>query len=556
MNEPLAEEDFAAVEPLLWRMLGALARHGFVAAPGDARDIIHDFYVEAWQGITARFDDRLGSFATYVSAAFYRFARRRISGLTSWRQSLADMDDFTHIASDAPTPPESLEGKQQLSLMAAAMRRLPSAEREVLHAYLADADATERSIAAKHAMTRYQMRELLINAMGRLCVSLGRVDARRQDALVAYYLWHDGRSPKNVGNLVGLPVAEVHRLKAKFASHLLISIRSNANKPGHDMQSLPTPPLELLKRALLSIDDRGALESIQRQALAIREALDAESDLEFSRKEAHLLETHPEWLAQVYDAIGAVDHPSEADRAVEAALDELRSNEAREIGEAFHGLLRQLPGEFALWNRGFTIGDVEPEMISYLQDDPSFQTPSREHVQITSLGLTPVMFQAAAFALEALFDRLLRQPSEPTMRDEPGTDLPPLLLRGAGRRLHVGSALVVAQVRSTPGLRPDAAASLTRWLLSATEYRPYLIRGYSMTPRDEAIDCERMSLGFRHADELPDLAQRWGSKRWARAQEIEAPRWSITRQSARNADVPAAESPRLRSGHRPGFPMS
>jgi RNA polymerase sigma factor (sigma-70 family) len=541
MTERRIKEDFATFEPLLWRTLGALARHGFAAGPGDARDIIHDFYLEAWQGVKSRFDEDLGTFATYLASAFYRFARRRISGLNSWRQSLVDVDDLARIASDAPTPADLLQGKEQLALIAEAMRQLPIAEREVLNAYLSEADASERSIAARHSMSRYQMRELLLSAIGRLCVMLGTVDAKREDSLVAYYLWHEGRSAKNVSNLVGLPVAEVHRLKTKFASDLLVSVRSASVRP-QEGPLMPTPsmaPLELLKRALLAIDDGDRLESVRGHATAIREALDGDSDMEFSRKEAHLLETNPEWLAKVYDAVGAVDRPSDADRAIELALYEVRSNEAREIGEAFHGLLRQLPGEFALWDQRFSIGNVEAEMSKYLRDDPSFQSSSREYAQMTSLGLTPVMFQAAVFALEALFDRLLRQPSEPTTLQEPDSDLPPLLLDSGERRLKVGAALVVAQVRATPGLRPDAAASLTRWLLSATEYRPYLVRGYFLTPRDELVICERTSLAHARGIDKVDLALRWSSKQGARASTIESPRWSITRQAGQSADARA-----------------
>src|SRR5688572_4101425 len=75
-----AESDirFLDYQRLLWRMLGVLARRGYVVPPGDARDLIHDFYLDAWPGLTQRFDPTLGTFATYVAAAFYRFARRRI----------------------------------------------------------------------------------------------------------------------------------------------------------------------------------------------------------------------------------------------------------------------------------------------------------------------------------------------------------------------------------------------------------------------------------------------------------------------------------------------
>ena len=76
-TQPLTD-DFRRYEALLWRVLSALARKGYFVPPGDARDLLHDFYLEAWPGLHERFDPRLSSFGTYIAAAFYRFARRRI----------------------------------------------------------------------------------------------------------------------------------------------------------------------------------------------------------------------------------------------------------------------------------------------------------------------------------------------------------------------------------------------------------------------------------------------------------------------------------------------
>lgn len=533
MTVRLTEEDVASFEPLLWRTLGVLARHGFAAGPGDARDIIHDFYVDALPGVRSRFDQEVGSFATFLVSAFYRFARRRIAGLHSWRQGLVDVEDLVRIATDAASPPEVLNKKEHLELIAGAMKRLPALERVVLYDYLSDEGGGERAIAEKHEMSRYQLREALVNAIGRLSVNLGNVDAKRQDALVAYYIWHDGRSVKNVGQLVGVPVSEVHRLKAQFATQLLSSIRSTATKQqgAHSMTTEQLAPLELFKRALLATGDGDAVESVRNRAKEIRAALDGDADMEFSGKETQLLEKNPEWLATVYDAIGAGDDLSDNEKVVEQALDDIRANDSREIGEAFAALLQQLPGEFTLWKSRFTVGDVEPEMSAYLKKDASFDTASAEHLGMTAMGLTPVMFAAAVFALQSLLDRLLRQSEEPVVSKEEGSDLPSLLLLSGARSLSIGSALVVAQVRTTPGLRPDAAEPLARWILSATAYRPLLVRGYHMTPSDESVACEPTQIQSE-LERGRERYWRWASPETARERgSVATPSWSVTRQS-------------------------
>src|SRR5438270_1228739 len=81
---------FQEYERLLWRVLAQLARDGFIAPPDEGRDLIHDFYLEAWPGIRERFDPKRGAFQAYVFSAFYRFGRRRIIDLQNWRGRLVD----------------------------------------------------------------------------------------------------------------------------------------------------------------------------------------------------------------------------------------------------------------------------------------------------------------------------------------------------------------------------------------------------------------------------------------------------------------------------------
>ena len=88
------DEQFTSYEPLLWGVLSRLARDGYVAPPNDARDLIQDFYADEWRGLVERHDPERGSPTAYVAGAFYRFARRRIFKLQTWRSRLADVKDL------------------------------------------------------------------------------------------------------------------------------------------------------------------------------------------------------------------------------------------------------------------------------------------------------------------------------------------------------------------------------------------------------------------------------------------------------------------------------
>ena len=78
MEQVKLGKQFIAHERLLWRRTaGVLLRKGYFVTPDLARDLIHDFYVEGWPGVVERFDEELSQFSTYLSIAFYRFARRR-----------------------------------------------------------------------------------------------------------------------------------------------------------------------------------------------------------------------------------------------------------------------------------------------------------------------------------------------------------------------------------------------------------------------------------------------------------------------------------------------
>ena len=509
VKEAGADQDFADFEPLFWRVLSALARHGFVASPMDTRDLVHDFYVEAWNGVKEHFNSELGSFATYLASAFYKFSRRRIVSLQSWRQRSVDIDLLADRASEDATPLQAVERKEQLEAIRAALARLPSLERSVLQDYLSDAEFSERAIAQRHSMSRYALRECLLNAVGRTAVEVGRLDPKSPESLVAFHLWHEGRSAKNISSLLDIPVSDVQSLKSRFAGNLLSSIRSVQSTRSHGDTTMATS-LELLKRTLLRVGDEDSLGLLRMRSQDLL-LLDEQGDFDLSPEQLRALEDHPEWVAHVYETLGIREDSDDEPSSVQAAIDMLRDEEEKEIGEAFVALLQALPGEFRAWNNFF--GDllaVTPDEQDYLLEDPSFVEGVPDRWQLAKRGLTPLMFFSAVRGLELLFDRLIESGRPQERQDLTDPLLPEVFLSMRDSMARLQASLLVGQVSTTAGLRPDAAPMMANWVLHAMFNCPDLVRGYRARPIGVSnMLLEQLETPAHRFSSDDDLVRRW-----------------------------------------------
>ncbi|MES2758267.1 MAG: sigma-70 family RNA polymerase sigma factor [Pseudomonadota bacterium] len=215
-----------AHERLFSQVFAALARAGYFVPPQDTRDLVHDFYLEELPGVLRRFDIGKSQFRTYLAAAFYRFARRRILTMQRWRQRTVDLEHADELVSEAALPELALESRQQAALIGAALRSLPALEREIIYDFLTAEEPNERALAQRHAMTRYRLRETLSNGIGRLLLALADNAAPDTlDARVAKGLWLDGQAPHHVAALLGISTAEVNAARLRFTSGLIHALR-------------------------------------------------------------------------------------------------------------------------------------------------------------------------------------------------------------------------------------------------------------------------------------------------------------------------------------------
>jgi RNA polymerase sigma factor (sigma-70 family) len=237
---PDMETGYTKYRALFFDALARLARQGFVVQPGDALDLIHDFFANAWEGLAARYDPACGSAASYVYTAFVRFARQRIIRLRRWGLRLQDLASLTNqVAAEAVLSPlDSRVRNEEVKRLQEALSELPQERRTVLLDYFASGPRSQRHLARKYQVSRYQLHELLLNGFGQLVVRLAARGALPSpDREVAVALWCEGWDLEETAARLGRSVQQVREAQARLKK-LLAGILRNKHGGG---DSAPPP---------------------------------------------------------------------------------------------------------------------------------------------------------------------------------------------------------------------------------------------------------------------------------------------------------------------------
>ncbi|WP_426175108.1 RNA polymerase sigma factor [Massilia sp. TWR1-2-2] len=508
MDNTQRDHDITTYERHLWRVLAVLARAGYFVPPQDARDLIHDFYFDQWDGLLLRYDSDRSQFATYVSAAFYRFARRRILALQRWRLRTVDLDDAGELASTAPAPDQQLESSERIALIRARLASLPALERAVLFDFLAGDDANERSLARRHSLTRYGLREVLANALGRLMVALAADEAAPTlEAQVAKSLWIDSLSPRHVARLHGIGTAEVNTARWRFVAELIKSLRQFNHPPKPARKTMDTAT-EILKSALFAVGDDAALARVRDHAAVLLAALaDDDLDLSINQQQAQFLEANARWVGEVYDAIGVDDSEATQPSELQCAIADLMLDEAQQIGDAFSALAESLAERGYRWTHRFEgLKPSGPELM-HLIDEPTLRDGGAAASTLFEFGLTPGMIYGATRGLCLLFSRISRALAAgttlaPQMAERTGASF--CIVGDALELVFLPHALACAAVAGTPDLPAQAVEPLLAWIKDVLPLSPWLIEGY--TWEDSAGGIELMLPVVQRA---PDLVAQW-----------------------------------------------
>jgi len=201
----LDTETYHRLLPVFYRALGKLTRQGFVVPPDLGLDLIHDFIAEAWPKLMKGFDPEQGSLEAYCFGALVRFARPRIVRMQRWQAQHLGQEIIDSMPGGQTGVSDALRG-QVVSVLDA----MESPEREVVMDYFATKAVSERALARKHGVTRYGIRELLVQGLARLMTQLHRPPLIKVwDWNVAVESWQNGRTVSEIGSLLGARAREV-----------------------------------------------------------------------------------------------------------------------------------------------------------------------------------------------------------------------------------------------------------------------------------------------------------------------------------------------------------
>jgi RNA polymerase sigma factor (sigma-70 family) len=232
---------FEKCEPLLWRVLADLARRGFVLPPDEARDVMHDFYTSEWARLEGRFDPSKGKPENYVYLAFYRFARPRIVRLRNWRGRLRDIRQLLDCPDPTPGPEEGVAASEEVARVRRAIARLPEPDLRIVSDFLFSGNQSERMLAQRHALSRYEVRKILVSCFARLAQELlrnpqeslmeqlatvkGKLTPDDLDHWMVLATWGEGHSASAAAAVLGTSEERVRSAQRKYVRNLIASLR-------------------------------------------------------------------------------------------------------------------------------------------------------------------------------------------------------------------------------------------------------------------------------------------------------------------------------------------
>ncbi|WP_426336010.1 sigma-70 family RNA polymerase sigma factor [Pseudoduganella sp. R-31] len=479
MSALASPRNFLEFEPLLWRVLSKLVRDGYHIQPHDARDLIHDFFLE-WEPLNSRFDAAKGEFAPYLATAFYRFGRRRQLKLHRLRSRAVDIEECLDLAAADPLPLEAAELKQQTAQLKEAISHLPEAEQALLADFLSDYAPGERELAEKHRLTRYRMREQLAATVSRVALQLMEARPQEADADIAYRVWVMDQSPRFVAAELGMSTEQVNQAKARFAQALLNSIRG-IERPVRQGRNI-MPELDILRKALSAFDDSDALEHLRAHAQDIRLALEQE-DLLLDNAECAALAAHPEWLASVYTALSSNDLAGIESEELQPSMTAMLDGEQQVIADAWAALLEKLdevrpPSGPGQWELALMAAEKpEPDLVQHLrQYHASCRRGDPASERLLKYGLSPGMVFEALREMELLFNRSLRRAGEGAIaRKDSDADL---VVKQKGKSVAIKPKLLCGTIAGTLDLELELAPALARSLVCMMQASPLLVSGY------------------------------------------------------------------------------
>jgi len=445
--------------------LGRMAAAGYPVAPGDGLELVHDFFVEAWPGLQARYDPTKGTFVSYLLGAFVRFVRPRIVRSAKWRESLLPPEDIARAAERAGSRTEQ-EEVRDLALVRKALETLLPLQRAVLEERVGFG-RSEREVARAFNLSRYKLRETCIEALGRLAVAIDEPGViGTADWPLARTLWGGESSLLEATAALGLDREQARTARQRIFDSISAALMATGARGRERRRIVMTDLCSLWRKLIANPGDVELAEQARARAYELLEHVE-DCDACFAAGES------AEDVAALYEAIA----PAEA---------ELTEEDSRTLEDL---LVARREDDAAVARA------VEEVLLPSL---------GRELGSLEAIGpdLTPLTLFLATDAV-ALLVRRTAGPDEPqsVVMTSDGA------IRSALQVL-VAPEVVIREIAHVAGISLETAERLAKWWIPrAASHQPHLFLG---------VDCVslpngqlRMTPSLRRADE--DLFNRWMS---------------------------------------------
>lgn len=514
------EQTYVKHRSLLFRALARLTAEGFAVPPDEGLDLIHAFFVDSWDGIRGRFDPGQGPLAPYLYTAFVQYARPRIVRLGRLKRSLVDLNELSNTWV-APGPPadELLYADNLMQSVAHGLERIERDDRLILDLFFVEG-LSERSLARTFDLSRYALRERLVDALGRLAVNVR--DAAHEpddDWRVAVAIWGKRLTTEECAASIGLTRHQVkvaHRRnharlaaalaaprrqiqqasRPRTAAPLTASISGSLKERSMSGPHLkPIPVARLIRDLVANPNDetlRAHVKNRDQEVYAWLATAEARDTFEAIEDEAT--------ATTIYDALGV--KPCDKQLPVSDSLWKAYSEDRAQIGKAFREVLvPSLPGGVDFIMRHFqTLPAVPDALEKELLKDADVENGETEAIPLVRFGVTPVVLLHTTTAIADVLDRATE--TGLVSRDRSYTFLNNELL--AGDEVVVQSGHFIEEISGVCDSTNEFASACLSWATAAAYHVPFIFDGYRADP---ALD-QRVRI-FPTGTTEGDLFRRW-----------------------------------------------
>jgi hypothetical protein len=387
-----------------------------------------------------------------VYASFVQFARPRIVERHRWRDALVSPHELAKL--EGPElHVEFIEPlARDLAAIQEATRELATSDREILFAYLSDSNSSERELARRFSVTRYELRLRLGDALGRIAIGLGETGGMshvQRDVAVA--LWQEGRSIKEAAGLLGIAPSEIQEIRNGLFRMLSGAVKGSKNVAASRFSTQSTQRAVQTARKydndvitdvvslaridgsnsmsdqLMSQDDQSKAEEIlslavlsemkskdltlirQHRDLVLNFLDSPQSEIFFAR---HAEVFTAEQLVEFYSVLGPEEIADPEDAAIMDALLSASEEDEEQIGRAFSQvLISNLPQDMKRFYQGVLQGAplLDSPRREALISQTSVRFGGEAAVELTYYGLTPVTIVEATQGVANLGRRFCDQ---------------------------------------------------------------------------------------------------------------------------------------------------